>query len=407
MIKILKSQTPKYLIPSLCVLFFLIAIPFNITFNGEEQFAYLANSFLHLKTFFVSMPGSWEDTTFINGHHYWPLGPFPALLITPFVYLANVLGFFFQQAYLNLILCLIIFYQSYLLSKNLQYKLYDSLYWAFAFCCVSPFMLILNVPFSWYFAQTVATSMILLFLHMTINLKSKPWILGTFIALLLATRPFAALACILFLTAHTLTTKKDLKKSFLYLIQSFIASPFFLIVLFLLAYNKYSFGGWLSSGYNNQLLITSLTTARDYGLFSIKHVPGNLYYSLLSLPQPFFQDNISHVLKFPFLEGNPWGTSLFFTSPYLIYLFFIRYNSTIKKMLLSVSLLTYIPILMYYGIGFRQYGYRYALDFFPFLFLLLMIGYKEKFGELNNTIKTLIILFAFINLWFFATIFLR
>jgi len=407
MLKTFKHNIKYFLVLEVCGIFFFLMITLNLSFRGEDQFSYLANSFLHLKTYFISIPYTWADTTFINGQYYWPLGPFPAVLLTPFVYLANELGFFFHQAYLNIILCIAIFYQVYLLSKSLKYKKLDNIYWAFAFCAVSPFVLVLNVPFSWYFAQVIATSLVLLFLHLLLNTKSRPWILGTIAGLLLATRPFAAMACMLFAITYQLSINTDRRLTIKFFVDSFLKSPFLLIVLSLFAYNKYSFGGWFASGYNSQLLIDPLIKAREYGLFNLKHIPGNLYYSLLSLPQPIFRDSISHVLKFPYLEGNPWGMSIFFTSPYLIYLFLISYKPVINKILLSVSIVTYIPILMYYGIGFSQYGYRYALDFFPFLFLLLMIGYKDKCGELNNTIKILIIAFAFINFWFFATIFLR
>lgn len=408
MLKIFKDQINKNLIQWLSGLFFFMALLYHFSVKTVQHFTLLAESFLKFKTYFLTMPGSWVDTTLVNGQHYWPLGPLPAVLLIPFIFLADKLGFFFYQGYLSYFIGIAVFYLVYLLSKLLKYKKRDRLFWAFAFCFVSSFMPIYFLPFSWFFSHTIATCLILLFLHLFLNTKNNEWLLGTIIALLIATRPFTALACVLFIVFSTLTSKKDLNKSIQYLIKVFVASPFLLILSLLLLYNQFSFHHLLAGGYKEQILYyPELIKARSYGLFNTKHIAGNLYYSLLSLPQPVFKDGLSHVLKFPFLEGNPWGTSLFFTSPYLIYLFFIRYNSSIKKILLSVSLLTYIPILMYYGIGFRQYGYRYALDFFPFLFLLLMIGYKEKYGEMNNAIKTLIILFAFINLWFFATIFLR
>lgn len=403
-----KNQISKNIIIYLSLLFFFIALIYNLAIRTEQHFSLLAESFLNFKTYFLSMPGSWADTSLINGQHYWPLGPFPAVLLTPFVFLVRLVGFPFYQGYLGYPAGLAVFYVIYLLSRTLNYSTVDRIYWAFAFCFVSSFATIYFLPFSWYFAQTVATLLVVVLLHLSLNTKKNEWLIGSIIALLIATRPFAALACVLFILFHTIVTKRNFALSIQYLAKIFIASPFPIIVFLWLLYNQISFGHFLATGYNEQeLTYGPLQAARDYGLFNLKHIPGNLYYALISLPRPVYLDGISQVLKFPYLTATSWGTSLFFVSPYLFYLFSISYKSAINRILLAVSLITFIPIIMYYGIGFQQYGYRYALDFFPFLFLLVMIGYKDKYGNLKKSTKIMIITFAFINLWFFATIFVR
>ena len=45
---------------------------------------------------------------------------------------------------------------------------------------------------------------------------------------------------------------------------------------------------------------------------------------------------------------------------------------------IGTSLIMLFVILGYYGIGVRQYGYRYAVDFYPFLFLMLADTCKER-----------------------------
>ena len=47
-----------------------------------------------------------------------------------------------------------------------------------------------------------------------------------------------------------------------------------------------------------------------------------------------------------------------------------------------------MPSLFYFGIGTSQYGYRYALDFIPLLFLLLLPAFGKT---LPNFAKILIV----------------
>jgi hypothetical protein len=49
-------------------------------------------------------------------------------------------------------------------------------------------------------------------------------------------------------------------------------------------------------------------------------------------------------------------------------------------------------VLGYYGIGVRQYGYRYALDFYPFLFLMLAYAARQR---LTLPMKVIIV-FSFV-----------
>ena len=153
-------------------------------------------------------------------------------------------------------------------------------------------------------------------------------------------------------------------------------------------------------GYNLSLLADYFDRARSYGLFNLVHLPGNLYYFLLAPPLPVFRDDISHVLRPPYIIADPWGMSIFITSPYYLYLFFGSYHSRLMKILWITIIAIAIPIFLYYGIGYIQFGYRYALDFLPFLFLMLLLVPKQRCDKLSWGFKTLIIASSFINLYF-------
>ena len=59
-----------------------------------------------------------------------------------------------------------------------------------------------------------------------------------------------------------------------------------------------------------------------------------------------------------------------------------------------------MPIVMtvffFAGTGFAQFGYRFSLDFFPFLFLLIVKGIGD---DLRWHHKLLILLGVIVNLW--------
>jgi hypothetical protein len=94
---------------------------------------------------------------------------------------------------------------------------------------------------------------------------------------------------------------------------------------------------------------------------------------------------------------------IFYTSPYFLYLFFLKHKDGISRMLIITVLVIALPVFLYYGIGVFQFGYRYSLDFLPFLFLVLIKNYKEQKGNLGAGFKAVIIASTLFNLYMLAT----
>ena len=97
--------------------------------------------------------------------------------------------------------------------------------------------------------------------------------------------------------------------------------------------------------------------------------------------------------------------SIFITSPFFVYLFFISLKDKKIKWLLFTSFFIALAVFSYYGIGYNQFGYRYSLDFLPFLFFALMLGCHEKFAKINSFLKFIIIAGALFNFFLFLTMF--
>lgn len=392
--------------------FFIVLIAYTIQFNtkikGEQQFVLLSQSFLSGKVSLDVPRGSVNDVAEYNGKQYWPEAPFPAVLISPFVFVFNKISLNFYQGYANILILILVIYLVFNISKNNNYSKKDSLFLSFTFVFSSMFIGVISIGWSWYFSQVVAV----LFLLLAINEyygKKRYFLIGVYMAAVIATRSTAGLGLVFFLLQVALSGENlriIAKKLFIFL------SPIAITTLVLFTYNYVRFQNIFEFGYSlcylgtyENMETSPLNKAREYGMFHPIHVPGNLYYSLLSLPTPIYKDSVTQVLKFPYLAANPWGISIFFTSPFLFYLL-VTWRKSKNNIILLLTILTIaLPIFLYYGIGYRQFGYRYGLDFFPFLFLLFLINYKAKYNQLSGNIKRLVIISALLNMYLFLTIF--
>lgn len=385
-------------------IFFFFVVYLNLSVKSEQQFVYLAQSLLQGKTYFVEMPPNTGDMVPFNGKYYWSNPPFPAILLMPFVYFADLYDTFFYQGFLQIILVIGTYYLIFKIAKHFKYETNNALILAFAFCFSSVYLGVAMWPWSWFFAQVVATALIFLAFWEFIG-RRRYLLIGLYFGLIFMTRTTATVGIVFYFLYIFLNDKSFIKEKFIKLLT--LVLPVFSGAILLGFYNYLRFRNIYEFGYTISLLPQFHFRAREYGVFNLIHVPGNLYNLFLGSPIPVFKDEISHVLKFPFVVNNPWGMGIFVTSPYLLYLFFIKYKDKLSRLMLATSLLIFIPISLFYGIGFRQFGFRYSLDFLPYLFLVFMIGYKTFNNELSVFMKILIILSACLNLHLFLFGFLK
>jgi hypothetical protein len=100
----------------------------------------------------------------------------------------------------------------------------------------------------------------------------------------------------------------------------------------------------------------------QHGLFSLHAMPGNMYHMLFAGfgETPF---------KFPYIQPNPFGCSIFLASPFLFLLF--REGGKYKiAAWIAIGLLT-AALWSHGNPGGWQFSYRYAMILLPWMFLLL------------------------------------
>jgi hypothetical protein len=90
--------------------------------------------------------------------------------------------------------------------------------------------------------------------------------------------------------------------------------------------------------------------------FRLSNIPSHLWIFLFGLP-----------------SSAAVGTSVLLMSPHLVYLCSVRqWDLTNKVIVVNVAIVFLMSVLAFRSTGFEQVGYRFSLDFLPFVFWLLM-----------------------------------
>jgi hypothetical protein len=360
--------------------------------EGSQQFSLLAHAFLHRQLNFLSpIGGMGQDPILYHGKIYWSEGPFPALLLLPFTALFDIFHRFFFQGYLMWALVVGVLFFVFKLARFLAYSKEDSFILALGFTLGSVFIGVASVSSSWFFAQVVTAFLLFWGLYEFYARKHKRWwLLGFISALILMTRPTAAPIFIFFcLELWQVSTKTHTRlKKFAQL-----CLPVGVAIVLLGIYNFLRFHNPFNGGYAHQLLYPTSAESQSYGVFSLIHIPTNLYSALLRGPIPVVRDSTSWTLKFPYIQNNIYGMSIFITSPYLLSLFSHKWSSfdSRARNLLIAALASALLVFSYFGVGLLQFGYRYSLDFLPELFLLFMIMYRKNHRNLSRGMKVLLL----------------
>jgi len=114
-----------------------------------------------------------------------------------------------------------------------------------------------------------------------------------------------------------------------------------------------------------------------FGLFSLEYLPRNLKAALLTFPS---------IQWSPFrLEYSPHGLSLLLTLPVLILVLMPKEKRRLQWPLWAAVALCALPGFAYQNTGYMQFGFRFSLDWTPYIILLLALSgwsLKERLSSL-------------------------
>jgi hypothetical protein len=358
---------------------------------GRGDFFYLADAFLHGRTWLTFQPGPF-DVIIIDGRFYVPFAPFPAIALMPLVAVIGAVTADQLESGINALLAAAGVGLCWMLLGRIGVRrLVDRLTLTILFGFSTQILWITIRGGVWHTGQLVAT--ILTFVCL-IELwgRQRAWLIGLFAGAAFLSR--APLAFAIPFYALMLDAPPALRTS--QVIGGYVGSVArserlrgwlalgagvlpAILVFFL--YNQVRFGSPLESGYGLATLPDFLERQRALGPFALAHIPMNIDYFLLHLP--------TVIPTFPFLKPDGLGMSVLVTSPGLLFATQADWRRQRSWWLAGAAVAVLVPTLLYYGGGWLQYGYRYFLDSVPFVMALCGLAAVHR-GSVGTGWKVLI-----------------
>ena len=350
-----------------------------------QHYVYLADAISHgtLDVASAGIPDFYQDTVTIGGSKYLPFPPGPAVLLLPFV---AVWGTNFSQVYFSMALGAInvalLWYLLGLLNISTTTKLLLVPFFAFG----TAHFYAATTGTAWFFGHVAAVFFLLLAL-ITLFRKAPPIVPAIFLGFAFMSREPTVLAAPVFLywlfkqRHDTVSVGNLLDRKTIYRLGSFCAGllPF---VIFWFAYNIARFdapldtgydtvaNGYIGSGIPYSFYLSESPDAPRFNLFDIRNIPLHLYTMFLMPPQ--------FVPNWDVFRPSPYGMSVLLTSPAFIYAGLVKRKSWLKPSLWIAIAFVSVPLLLHYSQGWVQFGYRFLLDFTPFLLILTAFGFDDN-----------------------------
>ncbi|HJX67261.1 MAG TPA: hypothetical protein VJ258_00905 [Candidatus Limnocylindrales bacterium] len=254
-------------------------------------------------------------------------------------------------------------------------------YWLAALGAFGTMLFTLAIEGDFYYLAHLESVLLVFVALIEWHDRRRPWVLGLLVGLAALARPTLLLMAVP-LGLVLLAEARDRVRA-----AAEFALPIAGAVLVTAAWDYVRFGSVLETGYGIAWITPPLEALRSQGLFSIVHVPTNLAL--------FVGGGFGIRDAFPWLQPSTEGQSILLTTPALLVAVNAGFRGRLNQMLWGAAILTAIPVFLYYGGGGgATYGYRYAMDFIPFLFALVAIALKERFGNLEKVLIGLSVAFV-------------
>jgi hypothetical protein len=160
------------------------------------------------------------------------------------------------------------------------------------------------------------------------------------------------------------------------------------LALLAAAYNFYRFGKLGEFGH--AFLFNNRVNADidRYGLFNFTYLQRNLEAAFLKLP---------HVSLHPLQLGyDPNGLTLLLPLPLLVFLIIPKTRPRLHWPVWLTVAVCALPGLFYQNNGYMQFGFRFSLDYTPYLLLLFAIG---GWALRNRFVLAAVVLGVLVNFW--------
>jgi hypothetical protein len=329
-------------------------------------------------------------------HWYSSFPWFPALVMVPFV---AVNGYQFNDTSFNVFvaaLAVALFFSLLrLLSQESKRADWENLTIAGILCVGSLFFYCSIRGEVWFSALTMGVALTCLYARFAIGAR-RPFWAGLFFSMAVLTRPPLLFAGLFFLLEAVCPGPSRLEQ--IRKLASEWKPAAKKVALFALgamplavlagAYNKYRFGSFGEFGHKFLYFNRVNVDIDKYGLFDVHYLARNLD---------------SAFLKFPDFHMNPWrlaydpnGMSLLVTLPIIVFLLVPKIRPRLHWPLWLTVVAVALPGLFYQNNGYMQFGFRFSVDYTPYLLLIFAIG---GWSLKNRWVMAAIALSVLVNLW--------
>jgi hypothetical protein len=254
-------------------------------------------------------------------------------------------------------------------------------YWLAALGAFGTMLFTLAIEGDFYYLAHLESVLLVFVALIEWHDRRRPWVLGLLVGLATLARPTLLLMAVPLGIVLLAEARNRVR------VAAEFALPLAAALAVTAAWDYVRFGSVLETGYGIAWITPPLEALRSQGLFSIVHVPTNLAL--------FVGGGFGIQDAFPWLKPSTEGQSILLTTPALLVAVNAGFRGRLNQMLWGAAILTAIPVFLYYGGGGgTTYGYRYAMDFIPFLFALVAIALKERFGNLEKVLIGLSVAFV-------------
>ena len=325
------------------------------------HFVYQADAFLHGRLSLASQPPNLNDWVFEGGRWYVSFPPFPAVLMMPLV---AAFGLAFNDVAFTIVFAALNVALFYRLERAVDGERpewdhalhallfgFGTLAWT---CAIRGEV--------WFTAETVGVTLTLLYLLAAQEAK-HPLAAGLAVGCAAITRTPLAFSFVFFVFE---AWRKDDRWRRL----SLFAAAVVVVGLPMAAMNHARFGSFTEFGHSHLYANRVNQQIQEFGLFHYQFLERNLHAAFTRLPQISF-----HPFKLGF-DGD--GMSLLVTTPLFLYLLWPRDRPRLHRPLWITTAVVAVPGFFYQNSGWFQFGFRFSLDYTPYLVLLLALGHRPR-----------------------------
>lgn len=371
----------KFLIPII-----LFVVTFNVyifTSAGETEYNYfsrLSRSFINGKLYLTENPPWLNELVPVDGKYYVVYPPMPAILLLPLVSIFGIYTQTFFSIFLGSINVVLVF----LVLKRLNLSDKTAIFISLFFGLGTNHFYLSTVGSAWFIAHIVAVFFLLVALLETFGGK-RLFLIGLALGAAFWSRTPVIFTVVFFCTFL-------FKKFWPINVRNFINLSLFSlgIGIFVLIdgyYNFLRFGDFSPFAPYHLIPNIDKDPVFNQGFMSLSFIPRHLDAILLRVPKFFAEP--------PFIVPSLYATAIWFTSPAILLIF------KAKKNLLSFAcwaavITVFLVIITWAGVGYAQWGYRFAQDFMPFILILMAVAIGNKPSKLSYL---LIVLSILLNSW--------